>query len=92
MNMTELLGRVVDFNEADAIATKAELSSIRRRRASTIEAFKTFRSQTDTFEKHVVGDYDASEAECLARLARIEAQPKPEPEQSTVIPMHQAAE
>lgn len=73
-NMTDLLARVVNFTEQDALTTMSEISEARRRRASTIEAFKTFRQQLEVFEKHVVGDHDACIAEGKARLARIEAQ------------------
>lgn len=75
MNMSDLITTVADFVDADAIQTKGELSSAKRRRAATQEAFRNFRAQIDTFEGRILEDYDATIAEAEKRLSRIEAAP-----------------
>jgi len=79
MNMSDLITRVADFVDEDAIQTKAELTAAKRRRAGTIEAFRTFRAQLDIFEGRILEDYDATISENEKRLARIEAAPEAEP-------------
>jgi hypothetical protein len=78
MDMTTLLTRVVDFNEADAVTTRGELSAARRRRARVVETFKTFRQQIDIFEKSILDDYDAVIADANARITRLEGEAIPE--------------
>jgi hypothetical protein len=81
MNMTELVTRVADFIDDDALKTRSEIANAKRRRVSTQEAFRDFRMQVDRFESRILEDYDAVIADSEARLARIEAAPVESPSQ-----------
>lgn len=75
VNRRAQIEAAIEFHADDVANTRGDRAEIRRRVASTREAFATLRQQIDAFESAVLRDFAALQARVDARLSQLDGIP-----------------